>query len=157
MSIALTRLIEERKQWRKQKLFAFEAKPITKDGTLNMFEWNATIPGKTGTNWEKGSFNLRLYFKDDYPTTPPRCKFEPTIFHPNIYPSGTVCLSLLDEDKDWKPSVSIKQILTGIQKLLNEPNIKDPAQADAYTVYCNNREEYDKRIREQAERFHKNY
>ena len=28
-----------------------------------------------------------------------------------------------------------KQILLGIQELLNEPNIKDPAQAEAYTIY----------------------
>jgi len=27
------------------------------------------------------------------------------------------------------------QILLGIQELLNEPNIKDPAQAEAYTIY----------------------
>ena len=38
-------------------------------------------------------------------------KFEPPIFHPNVYPSGTVCLSLLDEDKDWRPAVTIKQVL----------------------------------------------
>jgi ubiquitin-protein ligase len=36
-------------------------------------------------------------------------KFDPPIFHPNVYPSGTVCLSLLDEDKDWRPAVTIKQ------------------------------------------------
>jgi ubiquitin-protein ligase len=36
-------------------------------------------------------------------------KFEPPIFHPNVYPSGTVCLSLLDEEKDWRPAVTIKQ------------------------------------------------
>ena len=29
--------------------------------------------------------------------------------------AGTVCLSLLDENKDWKPSISIKQLLIGIQ------------------------------------------
>jgi len=28
-----------------------------------------------------------------------------------------------------------EQILLGIQELLNEPNIKDPAQAEAYTIY----------------------
>ena len=39
-------------------------------------------------------------------------KFEPPIFHPNVYPSGTVCLSLLDEDKDWRPAVTIKQVST---------------------------------------------
>ena len=27
------------------------------------------------------------------------------------------------------------QILLGIQELLNECNIKDPAQAEAYTIY----------------------
>ena len=37
-------------------------------------------------------------------------KFEPPLFHPNVYPSGTVCLSLLDEDKDWRPAVTIKQV-----------------------------------------------
>lgn len=37
-------------------------------------------------------------------------KFDPPLFHPNVYPSGTVCLSLLDEDKDWRPTVSIKQV-----------------------------------------------
>ena len=62
-------------------------------------------------------------------------KFDPPLFHPNVYPSGTVCLSLLDEDKDWRPAVTIKQILLGIQDLLNDPNIRDPAQAEAYTIY----------------------
>ena len=38
-------------------------------------------------------------------------KFEPPLFHPNVYPSGTVCLSLLDEEKDWRPAVTIKQVI----------------------------------------------
>ncbi|MPC29203.1 SUMO-conjugating enzyme UBC9-A [Portunus trituberculatus] len=63
---------------------------------------------------------------------------------------GTVCLSLLDEEKDWRPAITIKQILLGIQDLLNDPNIKDPAQAEAYTIYCQNRLEYEKRVRAQA-------
>ena len=37
-------------------------------------------------------------------------KCDPPLFHPNVYPSGTVCLSLLDEDKDWRPAVTIKQV-----------------------------------------------
>jgi ubiquitin-conjugating enzyme E2 I len=32
------------------------------------------------------------------------------IFHPNIYPSGTVCLSLLDAEKDWRPAITLKQV-----------------------------------------------
>jgi len=50
---------------------------------------------------------------------PPKCKFVPVIFHPNIYPSGTVCLSILDAEKDWRPSLTLKDILLGIQKLLS--------------------------------------
>ncbi|CAH1794067.1 unnamed protein product [Owenia fusiformis] len=103
-----------------------------------------------GTPWENGLYKLRMLFKDDYPSSPPKCKFEPPLFHPNIYPSGTVCLSLLDEEKDWRPAVTIKQILLGIQSLLNDPNIRDPAQAEAYTIYCQNKEEYERRVRAQA-------
>ena len=39
---------------------------------------------------------------------------------------------------------------SGIQDLLNDPNIKDPAQAEAYTCYCQNRTEYEKRVLAQA-------
>jgi len=70
-----------------------------------------------------------------------------------VYPSGTVCLSLLDEEKDWRPAVTIKQILLGIQELLNECNVKDPAQAEAYTIYCQNSAEYERRVRAQAIKF----
>jgi ubiquitin-protein ligase len=28
-------------------------------------------------------------YQDDYPSTPPKVKFVPPLFHPNVYPSGT--------------------------------------------------------------------
>lgn len=37
-------------------------------------------------------------------------KFTPPLFHPNVYPSGTVCLSILDEDGGWRPAITIKQV-----------------------------------------------
>src|SRR5947207_7859856 len=63
----------------------------------------------------------------EYPTRPPKCrtlppffqrkvihwavgKFDPPLFHPNVYPSGTVCLSILNEDEGWKPAITIKQV-----------------------------------------------
>ncbi|XP_011674341.1 SUMO-conjugating enzyme UBC9 [Strongylocentrotus purpuratus] len=151
--IAITRLSEERKAWRKDHPFGFVAKPTKNaDGTLNLMNWECAIPGKHSTPWEEGLYRLRMIFKDDYPTSPPKCKFDPPLFHPNVYPSGTVCLSLLDEDKDWRPAVTIKQILIGIQDLLNDPNINDPAQAEAYTIYSQNRMQYEKKVKEQARR-----
>ncbi|XP_063726294.1 SUMO-conjugating enzyme UBC9-B-like [Symsagittifera roscoffensis] len=152
--IAIGRLQEERKCWRKDHPFGFIAKPSKNpDGTWNLMNWECGIPGKKGTLWEGGLYPLRMIFKDDYPISPPKCKFEPPLFHPNIYPSGTVCLSLLDEERDWKPAVTIKQILLGIQDLLNDPNIKDPAQADAYSTFSSDRVEYDRRVKAQARQF----
>lgn len=46
---------------------------------------------------------------------PTQCKFPAGFFHPNIYPSGTVCLSILNEDEGWRPSITVRQILLGIQ------------------------------------------
>jgi hypothetical protein len=43
-------------------------------------------------------------------TIKPIGKFSPVLFHPNIYPSGTVCLSILNEDEDWRPSLTIPQV-----------------------------------------------
>ena len=54
-------------------------------------------------------------------------KFEPPLFHPNVYPSGTVCLSLLDEEKDWRPAVTIKQVCLNLKHFtLNRTCIKVP-------------------------------
>ncbi|XP_052481593.1 SUMO-conjugating enzyme SCE1-like [Gossypium raimondii] len=60
--------------------------------------------------------------------------FHKVFFHPNVYPSGTICLSILNEDSGWRPAITVKQILVGIQDLLNAPNTTDPAQAEGYNI-----------------------
>ena len=113
-------------------------------------EWLVGIPGKVGTPWEGGVFKLKICFPENFPSMPPICTFTPVIFHPNVYSSGRVCLSILDASKDWKPSITLKQILLGIQELLDNPNIDDPAQMAAKVLYCKNRSDYNHRIKEQA-------
>ena len=60
------------------------------------------------------------------------------------------CFSILNEDEDWRPAITIKQVLLGIQDLLDSPNPNSPAQAEAYTLFVNDREEYNRRVREVA-------
>jgi ubiquitin-conjugating enzyme E2 I len=74
-------------------------------------------------------------------------KFTPPLFHPNVYPSGTVCLSILNEEEAWKPAITIKQILLGIQMLLDEVNPDSPAQAEAYNLFKKDRVAYEKAVR----------
>jgi ubiquitin-conjugating enzyme E2 I len=113
-------------------------------------KWNCHIPGKEGTLWEGGFFPLTMEFTEDYPAKPPKCKFPANFFHPNVYPSGTICLSILNEDEQWRPSITVKQILLGVQELLDNPNEKSPAQSDAYVIYTTRVEEYKRTIKDQA-------
>jgi hypothetical protein len=46
-----------------------------------------------------------------------------------------VCLSILNEEEDWKPAITIKQMLLGIQDLLDNPNPNSPAQREAYELF----------------------
>lgn len=152
-SLAQSRLREERKQWRKDKPFGFWARPVTnEDGSLNLMKWEAGIPGKEGSIWEGGEYYLTLQFSEDYPTKPPKCQFDPVLFHPNIYPSGTVCLSILNEEKDWRAGITIKQMLLAIQDLLDNPNPNDPAQKEPYEVFVRSKKEYEARVRAEVKK-----
>eukprot|EP00755_Sulcionema_specki_P004483 Sspe_Gene.30178::Locus_14812_Transcript_1_1_Confidence_1.000_Length_1075::g.30178::m.30178/K10577/UBE2I, UBC9; ubiquitin-conjugating enzyme E2 I len=156
MAIAHQRLKEERKNWRKDRLFGFMAKPkVKEDGELNLLEWEASIPGKEDTIWAGGEYKLNIEFSEDYPSKPPKVQFRPCIFHPNVYPTGTVCLSILNEEKGWKPSITIKTILMAIQELLDNPNPKDPAQKEPYELYVKDRPKYEAKVRELAKQFAK--
>ena len=73
---------------------------------------------------------VNILNKDDYPSSPPKCKFDPPLFHPNVYPSGTVCLSILDEDKDWRPAITIKQGMSYVMVLRN--NMTRHTQMDTH-------------------------
>ena len=105
--IARSRLMEERKVWRKDKPHGFYARPVTVgDGSVDILKWECQIPGKKDTDWHGGYYPLTMEFSEDYPSKPPKCKFPEKFFHPNIYPSGTVCLSILSEDDGWRPSIA---------------------------------------------------
>jgi ubiquitin-conjugating enzyme E2 I len=101
-SIARDRLTQERKEWQKDHPFGFYAKPKRgADGSADLLVWECGIPGKKDSPWARAGgaepYRLLVTFTEDYPTRPPECKFAPPLFHPNVFPSGTVCLSILAE------------------------------------------------------------
>ena len=55
-----------------------------------------------------------------------------------------MCLSILAEDEGWRPSITVKQILTGIQDLLDSPNPLSPAQSEAFVQFTQDKGEYEK-------------
>lgn len=83
-------------------------------GSTDLTTWHCLIPGPKGTSWEGGLYPLTMVFPSDYPASPPTCAFPPGFIHPNVYPTGKVCLSLLSNDDDlggqWAPSLTVTQV-----------------------------------------------
>jgi len=153
-SVALARLGEERRNWRRDHPPGFFARPEkTGTGETNLFRWRCSIPGARGTLWEGAFVPLTMEFPREYPAKPMKCKFPAGFYHPNVYPSGTVCLSILNEDEGWRPSATVKQVALGIQELLDNPNEKSPAQSDAYVTYTTDRAKYERRVREEVAKY----
>lgn len=53
------------KQWRRDHPFGFYARPTrTKEGVLDLKNWECGVPGKDKTIWEGGMFKLTMSFPD---------------------------------------------------------------------------------------------
>ena len=61
----------------------------------DLFVWNIVFEGPENTLYEGGYFKAQLKFPDDYPNNPPVMTFKTKMWHPNIYPDGKVCISIL--------------------------------------------------------------
>ena len=117
-SAAIRRLTIEYKQLSTDPDTLFPAVgPVSED---NYLEWEALLPGPDDTPFEGGVFSARLSFPPSYPLEPPTMRFDPPLFHPNVYPDGLVCISILHAPGDdpnmyessaerWSPVQSIEK------------------------------------------------
>ncbi|XP_071964310.1 ubiquitin-conjugating enzyme E2 R2-like [Antedon mediterranea] len=112
----------------------------------NLFIWNVVIFGPPETLYEGGYFKAMMAFPPGYPYYPPTFKFLTKMWHPNIYETGDVCISILHPPVDdpqsgelpserWNPTQSVRTILLSVISLLNEPNTFSPANVDASVMY----------------------
>ncbi|XP_046351887.1 ubiquitin-conjugating enzyme E2 G2 [Haliotis cracherodii] len=148
---ALKRLMAEYKQLTLNPPEGIIAGPVNEE---NFFEWEALIMGPEGTFFEGGVFPARLTFPADYPLSPPKMKFTCDIFHPNIYPDGRVCISILHAPGDdpmgyetsaerWSPVQSVEKILLSVVSMLAEPNDESAANVDAAKTWREDRQKFE--------------
>lgn len=154
-AIAIARLTEERKKWRKDHPPNFVAKCEKKpDGSLDYSRWSCEIPGAEGSDWEKGVYKMKMKFSSEYPTHPPKCILLPPVaaegpfYHMNVYPDGEICLDIIGSK--WSPGITIKEILTGVQTMLTDPNPGSPAQPAVMAEWRSNRAMYNRKVKLQA-------
>ncbi|KAG0129989.1 ubiquitin-conjugating enzyme/RWD-like protein [Tuber indicum] len=79
------------------------------------------LAGPTQTPFESGLFQIHLRIPPTYPAEPPKASFKTKIFHPNVDErSGDVCVDTLK--RDWKPTLTLRDVLITIRCLLVYPN-----------------------------------
>ncbi|GJN17213.1 hypothetical protein PR202_gb04264 [Eleusine coracana subsp. coracana] len=108
----------------------------------NVFEWQVTIIGPPDTLYDGGYFNAIMTFPQNYPNSPPSVRFTSEMWHPNVYPDGRVCISILHppgEDPNgyelaserWTPVHTVESIVLSIISMLSSPNDESPANIEA--------------------------
>lgn len=131
----------------------------------DLFQWTVWFTGPKGTLYHPGQYKALLTFPQDFPYKPPEFKIISTMWHPNIYPDGRVCISILHppgEDEmntletasmRWTPVQSIDKVLISIISLLADPDPSDagaPANVDALVEYRKNRKSFEEKCRRNA-------
>lgn len=97
-----------------------------------------------------------MRFPDDYPYQPPTFRFHTrNICHPNVYPDGNLCISILhkpgDDDRSgelaserWNVLHGVESVLRSVLLLMDDPEINSPANVDASVLYRDHRDDYNK-------------
>ena len=124
----------------------------------NIMSWNAVLYGPEGMLWDGLCARVHFEFTEEYPNKAPTVSFQTssawinprvtvvdffvpsdgrtcacTVFHPNIYKDGTICLDILQNQ--WSPMYDMSAILSSLQSLLCDPNPASPANPEAATLY----------------------
>ena len=127
----IKRLIRDIKDLRKSPLHS-EGIYYKHDET-NMLLGYAYICGPKDSLYFGGNYFYKFEFPYDYPHRPPKVTFMTvdgkTRFHPNMYRSGKICLSILNtwRGDQWTGCQSIRSILLTILSVLDDsPLLHEP-------------------------------
>ncbi|TKX20106.1 ubiquitin-conjugating enzyme-like protein [Elsinoe australis] len=153
-----------------EKILMSEYKSLSKEPWTNIelvneniFEWNvALIPVNKDSMYYGGYFLSKMTFPKDYPFRPPEFRLTRPLTHPNVYPDGRLCISILHppgEDlmsgelasERWSPAQRVESVLISILSLLDDAEVSSPANVDAGVLLRNNPEAYKAAVKKDVE------
>jgi ubiquitin-conjugating enzyme E2 R len=148
-----------------EKILAKEYKDLSKETWTNIslineniFEWSvALIVLNPDSLYYGGYFKARMSFPRNYPYEPPKLSFERPLWHPNVYPDGRLCISILHtpgEDamsgemagERWSPVQRVESVLISVLSMLDDAECSSPANVDAGVMLRNDPEGYKARV-----------
>ncbi|KAH6932685.1 hypothetical protein HPB50_008730 [Hyalomma asiaticum] len=102
---------------------------------------HAVLVGPAKTPYQGGFFYILLKCPPDYPISPPRVRFMTTdqgrvTFHPYIYSTGKVCLSLLGtyDGSAWSPAHTLGTVLLSMQSIMSEDPFEESSAARSVSL-----------------------
>ncbi|KAL2133383.1 hypothetical protein VTI74DRAFT_2471 [Chaetomium olivicolor] len=129
----------------------------------NIFEWEVMLMLSDDCKYYRGgNFRAHLKFPPEYPLLPPKMVFQkPVPFHPNIYPNGELCISILHPPEDdkygyesanerWSPVQTPETILLSVISLFEDPNDESPANVEAARLFREEKEGKHKEFRKRC-------
>jgi ubiquitin-protein ligase len=127
----IKRLLKDVKEMMKEPLDSHGI--YYKHDESNILKGYVYISGPKDSQYFGGCYFFEFTFPYDYPHKPPRVEFKTndsvTRFHPNMYRSGKMCLSILNTWKgdQWTGCQSIRTILLTIISIMdNMPLLHEP-------------------------------
>jgi ubiquitin-conjugating enzyme E2 R len=130
----------------------------------NIFEWSvALIVLNPDSLYYGGYFKAVMKFPKNYPYEPPDFRFTRPLWHPNIYPDGRLCVSILHQPGEdvmsgeaagerWSPVQRVESVLISVLSLLDDAEVSSPANVDAGVQLRKDPAAYKERVREDREK-----
>ena len=84
MNLAKTRLNKELKEYSSQSNNTSNEIYLYLRNQLSIYSWQAKLKGPLDSPYHEGTFYVNIDVPEDYPISPPKCKFITKVFHPNI-------------------------------------------------------------------------
>ncbi|EGD92837.1 ubiquitin-conjugating enzyme E2-34 kDa [Trichophyton mentagrophytes] len=154
-----------------ERILMNEYKSLVKEKWLNIelnnddiFNWDiALIVLNPDSLYHGGYFKGKIAFPRNYPYSPPQFRFTPSLWHPNIYDNGYVCISILHKPGEdemsgelaserWSPAQRVESVLISIISLLDDAEVSSPANVEAGVQLRSNPAAYKKRVKAEVER-----
>ncbi|KAF2106768.1 ubiquitin-conjugating enzyme/RWD-like protein [Lophiotrema nucula] len=129
----------------------------------NFYEWSvALIVLNPDSLYYGGYFKARMSFPKNYPYAPPDFKFVRPLYHPNVYPDGRLCISILHQPGEdamsgelaserWSPVQRVETVLISVLSLLDDAEVSSPANVDAGVMLRNNPARYKEMVNKDLE------
>lgn len=96
-----------------------EIKSVRLVSDSNIFSWNVTIAGPSGSPYEHGFFRIVVDISADYPHRAPTMAFATRLWHPGVdFTSGKICEAIFSE---WAPTMTIADALSLVVDVLRSP------------------------------------